>query len=143
VSFGIPHVITVGFPSSTSALPTATASLAGSRAQCVSSSRSRALTIRERPAYEAAVSARQRQTTEAFKQSYARRAGIEGTLSQGGRIGDLRRTRYIGLPKTRLLHLLIATALNMVRIAAWLTEAPLAQTRTPPFVALGKAAACY
>ena len=113
------------------------------RAQCVSSSRSRALTIRERPAYEAAVSARQRQTTEAFKQSYARRAGIEGTLSQGVRIGDLRRTRYIGLPKTRLLHLLIATALNMMRIATWLTETPLAQTRTSPFVALGKAAACY
>jgi hypothetical protein len=39
------------------------------RAQCVSSSRSRALTIRERPAYEAAVAARQPQNTEAFKQS--------------------------------------------------------------------------
>ncbi len=111
------------------------------RSQCVSSSRSRALTIHERPAYEAAVSARQRQTTEAFKQSYAKRAGIEGTLSQGVRMGDLRRTRYIGLPKTRLLHLLIATALNVVRIAAWLAETPLAQTRTPPFVALGKVAA--
>lgn len=111
------------------------------RSQCVSSSRSRALTIRERPAYEAAVAARQRQTTEAFKQSYAKRAGIEGTLSQGVRMGDLRRTRYIGLPKTQLLHLLIATALNVVRTAAWLAETPLAQTRTPPFVALGKAAA--
>jgi transposase len=113
------------------------------RCDCVSSSRSRALTIRERPAYEAAVSARQRQTTDEFKQAYARRAGIEGTLSQGVRMGDLRRTRYIGLPKTRLLHLLMATALNVVRIAAWLAETPLAQTRTPPFVALGKAAACY
>jgi len=113
------------------------------RAQCVSSSRSRALTIRERPAYEAAASARQRQTTEVFKQSYARRAGIEGTLSQGVKLGDLRRTRYIGLAKTKLLHLLIATALNMVRIAAWLAEIPLARTRTSPFVALGKAAACY
>jgi transposase len=38
------------------------------RSRCVSSTRSRALTIRERPAYEAAVAARQRQTTEAFKQ---------------------------------------------------------------------------
>ena len=111
------------------------------RSHCVSSSRSRALTIRERPAYEAAVSARERQKTDEFKQSYAKRAGIEGTLSQGVRMGDLRRTRYIGLPKTRLLHLLIATALNVVRVAAWLAETPLAQTRTPPFVALGKAAA--
>src|SRR6266700_7463999 len=111
------------------------------RSQCVSSSRSRALTIRERPAYEAATSARQRQTTEAFKESYARRAGIEGTLSQGVQLGDLRRTRYIGLPKTKLLHLLIATALNMVRTSAWLAETPLDQTRTPPFVALQKPAA--
>src|SRR6266568_2436616 len=90
---------------------------------------------------EAGFAARQRQTTEVFKQSYAKRAGIEGTLSQGVRMGDLRRTCYIGLPKTRLLHLLIATALNLARIAAWLEEAPLAQTRTPPFVALGKTAA--
>ena len=113
------------------------------RAQCVSSSRSRALTIRDRAAYEAVAQARQRQSTEAFKQAYSRRAGIEGTLSQGVRLGDLRRSRYIGLPKTRLLHLLIATALNLVRTAAWLAETPLARTRTPPFVALGKAVACY
>jgi transposase len=108
------------------------------RSQCVSSSRSRALTIRDRAAYEAVARTRQRQSTEAFKKAYARRAGIEGTLSQGVRLGDLRRTRYIGLPKTRLLHLLIATALNFVRIAAWFAETPLAQTRTPPFVALRK-----
>jgi transposase len=111
------------------------------RAQCVSSSRSRALTIRDRPAYEAVAQARQRQSTEAFKHTYAKRAGIEGTLSQGVRLGDLRRTRYIGLPKTRLLHLLIATALNLVRTAAWLAETPLAHTRTPPFVALRRPAA--
>lgn len=111
------------------------------RSQCVSSSRSRALTIRNRPAYEAVARARERQKTEEFKQVYAKRAGIEGTLSQGVRLGDLRRTRYIGLPKTRLLHLLVATALNVVRIAAWFAETPLSQTRTSPFVALGKATA--
>ncbi len=111
------------------------------RAQCVSTSRSRALTIRDRAAYEAVAKARERQTTEGFKHIYAKRAGIEGTLSQGVRLGDLRRTRYIGLPKTRLLHLLIATALNFMRVSAWLVETPLARTRIPPFVALGKAAA--
>jgi transposase len=37
------------------------------RAQCVSSSRSRALTIRDRAAYEAVAQAHQRQTTEEFK----------------------------------------------------------------------------
>ena len=113
------------------------------RSHCVSSSCSRALSIRERPAYEAASSARGRQATEAFKKAYDKRAGIEGTLSQSVRLGDLRRSRYIGLPKTRLLHLLIAAALNVIRIAAWLAETPLEQTRTSPFVALGKAVACY
>jgi hypothetical protein len=43
-------------------------------------------------------------------------------------IGDLRRTRYRGLAKTRLLHLIIATALNVHHVAAWLTERPRAQT---------------
>src|SRR6266581_5951764 len=113
------------------------------RAQCVSSSRSRALTIRDRAAYEAAAQARLRQNTEAFKQAYSRRAGIEGTLSQGVRLGNLRRTRSIGLPKTRLLHLLVATALNLLRTASWLAENPLARTRTPSLVTLGKAVACY
>jgi len=45
--------------------------------------------------------------------------------------------------KTRLLHLLMATALNLLRMAGWLAEVPLARTRTSPLVALGKAAACY
>jgi transposase len=111
------------------------------RSQCVSSSRSRALTIRDCETYEAVEQARQRQTTELFKKEYVKRAGIEGTLSQGIRLGDLRRTRYIGLPKTLHLHLLIATALNFVRISAWLAETPLAQMRIPPFVLLGKAPA--
>jgi transposase len=111
------------------------------RSQCVSSSRSPALTIRDRPAYEAVAQARQRQTTQEFKNRYAKRAGIEGTLSQGVRLGDLRRTRSIGLPKTRLLHLFVATALNLLRMASWLAETPLARTRTPPLVPLGKAVA--
>ncbi len=48
----------------------------------------------------------------------------------------LRRSRYIGLAKTRLLHLLIATALNFVRTAAWLADIPLAHTRRSPFATL-------
>src|SRR5712692_1223803 len=46
---------------------------------------------------------------------------------------DLRRSRYIGLTKTRLQHILIASALNVVRIGAWLMERPRAQTRTSRF----------
>jgi transposase len=80
-----------------------------------------------------------RQQTEAFTQVYARRAGIEGTMAQGTRTGALRRSRSIGLVKTRLMHLLIAAALNFMRVAAWLAEIPRAQTRPSAFAALAAA----
>ncbi len=77
--------------------------------------------------------ARERQQTKDFKERYAKRAGIEGTISQGVHSFDLRRSRYIGLAKTRLQHIFIATALNAARIGAWLMERPRAQTRTSRF----------
>jgi transposase len=110
------------------------------RPDCVHSPRPRTLTIRPRAQYEALQAARQRQTADTFKARYAVRAGVEGTISQGVRLGDLRRSRYVGLPKTRLLHLLIATALNYVRTAAWFAETPLARTRLSAFATLAPAA---
>jgi transposase len=109
------------------------------RAQCVQSNRSRALLIRTQEQHEALQAARHRLTTDLFKAQYADRAGVEGTISQGTRRCDLRHARYIGLAKTRLQHLLIATALNFVRMAAWLAEIPLAQTRRSAFAALAAA----
>jgi transposase len=110
------------------------------RPDCVHSPRPRTLTIRPRAQYEALQAARQRQTTDEFKVRYAIRAGVEGTISQGVHLSDLRRSRYVGLPKTRLLHLLIATALNFVRTAAWLAETPLARTRRSAFATFAAAA---
>jgi hypothetical protein len=81
--------------------------------------------------------ARARQRTEPFREQYAGRAGIEGTLSQGMRISDLRRSRYRGLAKTRLLHLLIGAAMNFLRVAALLAETPRASTRQSAFARLG------
>jgi transposase len=82
---------------------------------------------------EALLAARKREDTEAFKQTYRHRAGIEGTHSQGTRTMGLRRSRYFGLPKTHLAHVAIATAINVVQLTSWLRgEAP-AQTRTSPF----------
>jgi transposase len=78
-------------------------------------------------------SARERQTTTTFKEEYARRAGIEGTIAQGVHAFDLRRSRYIGLAKTRLQHLMIASSLNLVRMGAWLMEKPRAHTRVSRF----------
>ena len=110
------------------------------RQRCVSSDRARALAIRPQPLYEALHDARRRRHTPEFRARYRARAGIEGTFSQGVSIGDLRRTRYRGLAKTRLLHLLIAIALNFHRVAAWLAERPRAQTRVSAFARLAPAA---
>lgn len=79
---------------------------------------------------------RGRQQTADFRARYALRAGIEGTLSQAVRAFDLRRARYVGLAKTRLQHILIATALTLVRLCAWFGEAQRAATRTTPFASL-------
>jgi transposase len=91
---------------------------------------------RTQAAHTALEAARKQQLTAAFWQTYAVRAGIEGTLSQGIRRCDLRHARYIGEAKTRLQHLLIATALNLIRAVNWLLETPRAPTRISRFAAL-------
>ena len=96
----------------------------------------RTLTVRTQVYHEALQAARHRQTTAEFKEQYAQRAGIEGTLSQGVRAFDLRRSRYIGLAKTHLQHILIAVAINVVRVVSWLTEPRLAKPYVAPFAAL-------
>ncbi|GAC1396688.1 MAG: hypothetical protein NVSMB65_15830 [Chloroflexota bacterium] len=96
----------------------------------------RGITIRPRPAYEALRAAQDRQTTAAFKEQYAARAGVEGTISQGTRVCGLRRARYIGRAKTHFQHVLTAVALNVRRVLAWEAETPLARTRTAAFARL-------
>jgi hypothetical protein len=88
--------------------------------------------------YLALQAARLRQQAPDFKERYAPRAGIEGTLSQGVRGLDLRRSRYIGLAKTHLQHVFIAAALTIVRIGAWLMERPQAQTPLSRFGRLAR-----
>jgi transposase len=92
--------------------------------------------LRPRDQHEALQVARKRQTTEAFKQLYAARAGIEGTLSQAVRAFGLRHTNYSGQAKTHLQHILIAIAINIVRVVAWLWEIPRTTTRQSPFARL-------
>jgi transposase len=110
------------------------------RGQCTQSAQgARWLTVPIQAHYEALQAARERQTGDEFKAQYARRAGIEGTVSQGVRVGDLRRSRYIGEAKTRLMHLILAAALNFVRVAAWLAETKRAQAGRSAFAALAGA----
>jgi transposase len=93
------------------------------RAQCTRSSMPlprRTITIRPQEAYEALQAGRARAATAAFAAAYATRAGIEGTLSRGIRRCRLRRTRYIGLARTHLAHVLTAVAINFLRLGEWL-----------------------
>ncbi|MCZ7570785.1 MAG: transposase [Ardenticatenaceae bacterium] len=110
------------------------------RARCTkSASQPRSLTVRTQDAFEALQAARQRQTSESFRQLYALRAGIEGTISQAVAIPDLRHARYIGQAKTHLQHICVALGLNILRVGAWLAKIPRARTRTSPFAALAPA----
>lgn len=102
----------------------------------MSKSRPRQLTIRPQEQYEAIHAARHRQTTQTFQDRYAKRAGVEGTLSQGVRAFDLRRSRSIGIAKTHVQHTITATALNVTRILAWIMEIPFDTTRISRFAAL-------
>jgi len=93
------------------------------RAQWTQSKR-RTLTVRRREASEALEAARQREQTAEFAQLYAHRAGIEGTHAQGVRRMGLRRSRYVGEPRTHLQHMATATAINVCRLHDWLTGVP-------------------
>ena len=87
------------------------------RAQCTRAKKEpRLLGLQAREQYEALQAARQRQTTDAFAQQYAPRAGIESTHAQGIRRCGLRQARYRGLARTHLQHL--ATAASPERRAA-------------------------
>jgi transposase len=96
----------------------------------------RQLTVRPQAHHEALQAARQRQETAEFTAEYARRAGVEGTHAQAIRRCGLRRSRYFGLAKTHLQHVITATAINLVRLAAWLEGTPRAHARRSPFAAL-------
>ncbi|WP_408288796.1 transposase [Paraburkholderia aspalathi] len=80
--------------------------------------------------------ARQRMGGDQGWRLYARRAGVEGTLSQGVRAFGLRRTRYRGLAKTHLQEVATATAMNVQRVAAWWTKRPREATRSSRFARL-------
>lgn len=89
------------------------------RSQCTKTRR-RSLSVRRQEAHFALAAARQREQTEEFKQEYAKRAGIEGVHAQGVRTMGLRRSRYVGEPRTHLQHVVTATALNVYRLHNWL-----------------------
>jgi transposase len=98
--------------------------------------RARSLRLPPRAEHEALRVARGQLTTEAGRRLYARRAGIEGTISQGVRAFGLRRARYRGSAKTHLQHVATAAAINLGRLSDWFRAVPRAATRTSRFAAL-------
>jgi len=108
-----------------------------SRTQCTRRQvEPRELVLQPRIEHEALHNARRHQQTETFKVQYAARAGVEGTHAQAVRRSGVRRSRYIGLGKTRLQHVATAAALNLIRISEWCAGTPLAKTRCSRFAAL-------
>lgn len=105
------------------------------RAQCtLTRSGARSLKLRPQAEHLALQAARQRQTQSDFRQRYAARAGVEATQSQAVRVCDFRRSRYLGLAKTHLQHVLTAVALNLIRLADWFAQ-PGPRPRQPTAIA--------
>ncbi|MBB5120174.1 IS5 family transposase [Streptomyces eurocidicus] len=96
----------------------------------------REITLRPRPEHEAIQHARAIQNTPAWRERYAARAGVEGTISQAVQTVGLRKCRYHGLAKTRLQHQLTAAAINLARIDTWTADRPRARTRISHLAAL-------
>jgi transposase len=110
------------------------------RAQCTTAETTgRQLKLPPQPVHAALTAARQRARTAEFEREYGVRSGIEGTHTQAVRRCGLRQSRYVGESKVRLEHLLIGTALNFLRLGAWLMERPRARTRQGAYARLARA----
>ena len=90
------------------------------RQQCSKAQTSgRVLHVRPQAAHDALLARRTEQNTHAFRQEYHTRAGIEGTHTPGVRRCGLRQARYRGLRKTQVQEVLVAVALNVLRLDAY------------------------
>jgi transposase len=111
------------------------------RAACASAKTARrVMQFHRREEHEALRAARARAEDPAWLERYHRRAGVEGTLSQGMRAFGMRQSRYIGLAKTGLQEVCAAVAINVSRAVRWLDGVPQAKTRVTRFAALAQAA---
>lgn len=109
----------------------------GVRERCTRrNDRGRVVTLQPQAEQEALQQARQQQQTKQFRQAYAIRAGVEGTISEAVVAHEMRRSRYAGVEKTHLGHILTAVAMNVVRLTAWWQDIPRATTRRSSFAAL-------
>ena len=135
-----PHLDRAGEPYILVSFAKADCDVCSARALCTrAKDQARRLRLHRQAEHEALKAARERLATKDGRRLYARRAGIEGTLSQGVRVFGLRRSRYRGLAKTHLQHVATAAAINLERLAAWFQALPRAATRTTRFAGLAAA----
>ena len=107
---------------------------------CVrSAAGARRLSLRLPEEHQTLQQQRQQQQSQEWQKRYHKRAGIEGTISQGVRGYGLRKARYRGQAKVHLQNLLTAAAMNVVRLVAWIWGIPLSTTRTSRFAQLATA----
>jgi Transposase DDE domain. len=107
------------------------------QAKCTRSERgARHLVLQPQAQHEALQQVRQTQETDEFRKAYARRSGIEGTISQAVRACEVRRARYRGLAKTQLQMIASAVAINLHRLFDWWRGVPRSLTRVSPFASL-------
>nr|WP_222109932.1 IS1182 family transposase [Streptomyces cupreus] len=112
------------------------------RAQCTTSATGpRSIAVLPRPLHEIQMRNRLDQRTEQWQGRYAIRAGIEAALSQNVRAHGLRRSRYRGLARTHVQHVLTALACNITRVSDWVSSTPRTRRRTTRFHALCAAVA--
>lgn len=93
----------------------------------------RTLSFHEQSLFEAVQQRKQEQHTTLFRQQYGKRAGIEGTISQGVFALGMRRSRYRGQAKTHLQFVLTAAAMNLTRVLNWHNEIPRHETHPTRF----------
>ena len=109
------------------------------RERCTEAKRGRQVTFIPEAEFKALQAAREREQTDEFKQTYKKRAGVEGTISQAVGVLGMRRTRYRGLDKVHLQHLMTAAAMNLMRVLDWLSDKERAKTRISAFARLAAA----
>ncbi|WP_185842058.1 transposase [Streptomyces sp. WAC 06725] len=104
------------------------------RTRCTSSpTRPRSVAVLPWPLHKIRARNRLDQHTELWQRRYTIRAGIEATVSQNVRAHGLRRSRYRGLARTHVQHILTALACNVARLADWIDTSPRTRRRATHF----------
>jgi hypothetical protein len=78
------------------------------------------LTIQPQAQHDLLSQQREAQSSASWQQEYGRRAGIEGTISQGVRTLGMRRSRSPGLACAHFQQVQVAAALNLLRLDSFL-----------------------